>query len=55
MNATARALRVALPLCGALAWASSLAGQIVTAWVFTIPACFMLAWAIRSLFGLVGI
>jgi len=31
VNATARALRVALPLCGALAWASSLAGQTVTA------------------------
>jgi inorganic phosphate transporter, PiT family len=31
------------------------AGQIVTAWVLTIPACFLLAWAIRSLFGLVGI
>jgi inorganic phosphate transporter, PiT family len=31
-----------------------IAGQIVMAWVFTIPACFMLAWAIRTLFGLVG-
>jgi phosphate/sulfate permease len=24
------------------------AGHIVLGWVFTIPACFMLAWAIRS-------
>jgi inorganic phosphate transporter, PiT family len=31
-----------------------IAGQIVMAWVFTIPACFMLAWAIRTLVGLVG-
>jgi inorganic phosphate transporter, PiT family len=30
------------------------AGQIVMAWVFTIPACFMLAWATRSLLGLLG-
>jgi PiT family inorganic phosphate transporter len=30
------------------------AGQIVMAWVFTIPACFMLAWTIRSLIGLMG-
>jgi inorganic phosphate transporter, PiT family len=31
-----------------------IAGQIVMAWVFTIPACFMIAWVIRrglSLFG----
>jgi inorganic phosphate transporter, PiT family len=31
-----------------------IAGQIVMAWVFTIPACFIIAWAIRrglSLFG----
>ena len=25
-----------------------IAGQIVMAWVFTIPACFMLAWAIKQ-------
>src|ERR1700681_2505435 len=25
-----------------------IAGQIVMAWVFTIPACFLLAWAVRS-------
>jgi PiT family inorganic phosphate transporter len=31
------------------------AGQIVTAWVFTIPACFLLAWAIRTLLGLMGV
>jgi hypothetical protein len=31
------------------------AGQIVTAWVFTIPACFMLAWAMRTLIGLLGV
>jgi PiT family inorganic phosphate transporter len=31
------------------------AGQIVTGWVFTIPACFLIAWAIRSLLGLVGV
>src|SRR6266567_6451243 len=30
------------------------AGQIVMAWVFTIPACFMLAWLFRSLLGLMG-
>jgi PiT family inorganic phosphate transporter len=30
------------------------AGQIVMAWVFTIPACFALAWTVRSLLGLVG-
>jgi inorganic phosphate transporter, PiT family len=30
------------------------AGQIVMGWVFTIPACFMLAWGVRSLLGLVG-
>jgi PiT family inorganic phosphate transporter len=30
------------------------AGQIVMAWVFTIPACFALAWILRSLLGLVG-
>jgi len=31
-----------------------IAGQIVMAWVFTIPACFLLAWAVRSLLGLLG-
>src|SRR6266566_962135 len=31
------------------------AGQILTAWVFTIPACFLLAWAIRTLLGLLGV
>src|SRR5437660_5997892 len=31
------------------------AGQIVMAWVFTIPACFMLAWLFRSLLGLLGV
>jgi PiT family inorganic phosphate transporter len=31
-----------------------IAGQIVMAWVFTIPACFMLAWAVRSLLGFMG-
>jgi PiT family inorganic phosphate transporter len=30
------------------------AGQIVTGWVLTIPACFLLAWAVRSLLALVG-
>jgi PiT family inorganic phosphate transporter len=30
------------------------AGQIVTAWVLTIPACFLLAWSLRSLLGLLG-
>jgi inorganic phosphate transporter, PiT family len=30
------------------------AGQIVLGWVFTIPACFMMAWAIRSALGLLG-
>jgi PiT family inorganic phosphate transporter len=30
------------------------AGQIVTAWVLTIPACFLLAWTLRSLLGLLG-
>src|SRR5205807_3353890 len=31
-----------------------LAGQIILGWVFTIPACFMLAWLFRSLLGLMG-
>jgi PiT family inorganic phosphate transporter len=30
------------------------AGQIVMAWVLTIPACFLLAWSLRSLLGLMG-
>ena len=30
------------------------AGQIVIAWVLTIPACFLLAWGINSLLGLFG-
>ena len=30
------------------------AGQIVIAWVLTIPACFLLAWGFSSLLGLVG-
>src|SRR5919199_1147275 len=30
------------------------AGHIVLAWVFTIPACFLMAWAVRSLLKLVG-
>ena len=30
------------------------AGQIVTGWVFTIPACFMLAWTTRSALALAG-
>ncbi len=29
-----------------------IAGQIVMGWVFTIPACFLMAWAIRSGFKL---
>jgi PiT family inorganic phosphate transporter len=31
-----------------------IAGQIIMGWVFTIPACFMLAWAVRTLIGLIG-
>jgi inorganic phosphate transporter, PiT family len=31
-----------------------IAGQIVTAWALTIPACFLLAWTIRSFIGLIG-
>jgi PiT family inorganic phosphate transporter len=31
-----------------------LAGQIVLGWVFTIPACFLMAWSVRSLLGVVG-
>ncbi len=30
------------------------AGQIVLGWIFTIPACFVLAWTIRALFMLLG-
>ena len=30
------------------------AGQIVMGWVFTIPACFLLAWSIRTLIGFMG-
>ena len=30
------------------------AGQIVLGWVFTIPACFLLAWFIRTVLGLLG-
>src|SRR6266851_7434863 len=30
------------------------AGQIVMGWVLTIPACFLLAWLVRSLLALVG-
>ena len=30
------------------------AGQIVMGWVLTIPACFLLAWSVRSLLALVG-
>ena len=31
-----------------------IAGQIVMGWVLTIPACFMLAWVVRTLISLVG-
>jgi inorganic phosphate transporter, PiT family len=30
------------------------AGQIVTAWVLTIPGCFLLAWGVRTVLKLVG-
>jgi inorganic phosphate transporter, PiT family len=30
------------------------AGQIVMGWVFTIPACFFLAWGVRTVIALVG-
>src|SRR5438309_8719741 len=30
------------------------AGQIVIGWILTIPGCFMIAWAVRSLLGFVG-
>src|SRR5689334_15110847 len=32
-----------------------IAGQIILGWVFTIPACFLLAWIFRSVLGLVGV
>jgi PiT family inorganic phosphate transporter len=32
-----------------------IAGQIVMGWVFTIPACFMLAWFVRTALSLVGV
>jgi inorganic phosphate transporter, PiT family len=31
-----------------------IAGQIVMAWVFTIPACFLLAWFVRTILALAG-
>jgi PiT family inorganic phosphate transporter len=31
-----------------------IAGQIILGWVFTIPACFMLAWVVRTLLSLAG-
>jgi PiT family inorganic phosphate transporter len=31
-----------------------IAGQIVLGWVFTIPACFLLAWLVRSVLLLAG-
>ena len=31
-----------------------IAGQILMGWIFTIPACFVLAWTIRTLIGLLG-
>jgi inorganic phosphate transporter, PiT family len=31
-----------------------IAGQIVMGWVFTIPACFLLAWVVRTLLILLG-
>jgi PiT family inorganic phosphate transporter len=31
-----------------------IAGQIVMAWVLTIPACFLLAWSLRSLLRVLG-
>src|SRR5918911_3333575 len=32
-----------------------IAGQIVLGWIFPIPACFMLAWVVRTLLVLVGV
>jgi inorganic phosphate transporter, PiT family len=31
-----------------------IAGQIVTGWVLTIPGCFLIAWAVRSVLRLAG-
>jgi PiT family inorganic phosphate transporter len=31
-----------------------IAGQIIMGWVLTIPACFMLAWLVRTALGLLG-
>jgi PiT family inorganic phosphate transporter len=31
-----------------------IAGQIVMGWVLTIPACFLMAWALRSVLGVMG-
>jgi inorganic phosphate transporter, PiT family len=32
-----------------------IAGQIILGWVFTIPACFLLAWVFRTLLALIGV
>jgi len=32
-----------------------IAGQIILGWVFTIPACFILAWMFRSLLAVLGV
>jgi len=32
-----------------------IAGQMVMAWVFTIPACFILAWSVRRVLALLGV
>jgi PiT family inorganic phosphate transporter len=31
------------------------AGQIVVGWILTIPGCFLIAWAIRSVLALAGV
>jgi PiT family inorganic phosphate transporter len=31
-----------------------IAGQIILGWVFTIPACFLLAWSVQNLLSLMG-
>jgi hypothetical protein len=31
-----------------------IAGQIIMGWVFTIPACFILAWVVQNLLELMG-
>jgi phosphate/sulfate permease len=31
------------------------AGQIVTGWVLTIPACFLMAWLLRTGLNLAGV